>query len=374
MTEVIWSWDDGYGDNKGTNGAKNYLVPSYVTLWRQPPTAELTPGGKTNADPYAYISVTYDGKKYLVGQGAINQDSNGAWIGGMNKHADRNFPVLLATFLGLMAEDYETERVVVDVLSMGLPIDAYKLPERHELLQKLVIEKPWHVVEIELYNGKKFKREINVKELLIKEQPFGSLCDVFLDDKGDIKDKKIPQQFNLVADLGARTFNMYGINGLEPFADLIDQTLDGMFEAYKLVGKELETQRGGKIQDIKLPSIVQSGEFLDASGETLDITDVREWAYDVHANKVANIVLTKAATMLPFINRIIWTGGGAEVLQSRLEAYMEGRNPVFLGRYSTAIGLWKFAVRYNRSKVPAAPVVAAAPKIKARIGSSETTV
>ncbi|MCY9738195.1 ParM/StbA family protein [Paenibacillus alvei] len=356
---IVWSIDDGYGDIKAYNGQpigkikedeklNSYeyfqrtgllLIPSYVTTYRPKPVVDLEDGEKE--DPFSYIAVTYNGRKYIVGQGAIDQDSRATWVGGNNKHKDYLFPVILATTLGLLASQ---EKSMVDLLSMGLPVEVEEDPKRRELLEKLVLK--LHEIEIELADGTKFKRETYVKDLDIKKQPFGSLCDVILDNEGNISDKEIAAGYNVIGDIGARTLNVFTLNALEPVRDLCFQTNDGMFEAYKLINTYIREKTGSFVAEGKLPSIIATGKV-----QGKDIIPDKEYCYQIHSNTISNQMDTRLANSWAVIDRIIWTGGGGEQLKSNLEDMFDEVQQIFLNRFSTAIGLRKQALRnYKRSK------------------------
>jgi plasmid segregation protein ParM len=343
---IVWSYDDGYGDNKLTDGVTELLIPSYVASNRARMKQEID---QRNAPhPHDYIVIEYDdGKKYLIGKGAIQQDSKASAILGENKHADKRFIHMFRGCLGLLATKEDT---FVDVLIMGLPVDAEEDPERHELLQKLIVGET-HSFYITLADGKRIRRNIQVKELLIKKQPFGSQCDLMLNNEGDLADESIADGYNVIADIGAGTFNVYTLDALEPVKDLSFNTNDGMFTAYDEVNLTIEEITGSKLPDAKLPVVIN----VDKSIQGVSLAEATEEAYDNLANTVVGIVEKACKNSWSLVKRVIWTGGGSVLLKPYIEEYMPKRNKVFLDRFSTARGLRKFAVRHfkkTRTKAP----------------------
>ncbi|MGG1263820.1 hypothetical protein [Brevibacillus laterosporus] len=346
---IIWSYDDGYGDNKLTDGVTELLIPSYISTFRARMKQEIDP--KNPPHPHDYIVIeNEDGKKYLVGRGAVNQDSKASAILGDNKHMDKRFPCMLKACLGLLAT---TEDTFVDVLVMGLPVNAEEDPERHELLQNMVVGT--HSFKLTLADGTELKRNIQIKELLIKKQPFGSQCDIMLDNEGELSNEDIAGGFNVIADIGAGTFNVYTLNALEPVRDLSFNTNDGMFTAYDEVNETILELTGSKVPDAKLPSICNpqdsDGKRLTPKIQGVSIEDAVEEAYDNLANTCVGIIEKSCKNSWSLIKRIIWTGGGSQLLEEYIENYMPKRNKIFLDRFSTARGLRKVGVlHYKRSK------------------------
>jgi plasmid segregation protein ParM len=348
---IIWAIDDGYGDNKMTpdGGVTELIMPSFATTWRPKKKAELHEG--ETLDPLSYIAIEFDGQKVIVGQGAVEQDTGAYATLGSNKHLNKNFPAILKTCFGLMAKK---EREIVDLLVMGLPVEADEEPDRHELLRKLVVG--WHEFTMELADGSILRREINIKDILIKKQPFASLCDLMLDKQGEFERLDIAKGFNVVADVGARTFNVYALKDLRPISDLSFNTYDGMFVAYYDVDTTIRPITGIATPDAKLPHLINvDGEINGVSLEPYKIE-----AYDTLANKLVNILEGKLVNSWGLVTRVIWTGGGSELIADNIRKYMPRNNLSFLTRFSTARGLWKIGKRHMMKKIKAAaPEIAA---------------
>jgi len=377
----VWSYDDGYGDNKLTDGEKELLIPTYVTEWREEMVQEIS--NDKVVHPYDYITIELDdeievklpgGKKqvvtqtvkYLIGKGAIQQDSNGSAVLGENKHKDKEFKYLMMACLGLLADE---ESTFVDMLSMGLPVKAAEDPARHELLTKMIVGKPLKFT-LTLADGTVLPRTIHIQELLIKKQPFGSHADVFLDDKGEFNMEKIEyaDAFVGICDIGARTFNWYTLDALNPIRDLSKNDENGMFVAYNAINKKIEDMTGYEIPDSELPMTINDEGKINGH----DLTIIRSIAYDNHANRIAKKVEKIYINSWAKLKTLIFTGGGSELLQPYLVDYLEGRPHIFLDRFATARGLRKLALfELNSRKKEAAAKKKAAPKA-AEKGTEQT--
>lgn len=329
---VVWAFDDGYGDSKCFNGSNTFHIPSFYTEYRPKPQQDFE---NDDFHPFDYISAEIDGIKYVIGKGASELDANISWLGGENKHVDLGFPILLKSCLGLMGfSEFHT----VDKLVMGLPIKAEEDPQRHELLQKLVVGK--HEVILTLANGKEMKRNITIKDLIIKKQPFGSFCDVILNHKGELIKKDVASEFNVVVDIGARTLNVYTLDSLKPVPDLCKTTNHGMFEAYTMVGRYIENKLQYPVPSGKLPSIIEKGMI-----NRVNLSNAIQKSYEIHANEIKKVIDTMFVNSWAYVSRLIFTGGGSEIMKEQLQRLYQDKETVFLGRYNTVRGLQKYGLR-----------------------------
>ncbi|QNR70462.1 ParM/StbA family protein (plasmid) [Paenibacillus peoriae] len=381
---VVLSYDDGYGDNKLYDGVKELLIPTYITEWREEMEQEINPNGDKR-HPYDYITIELEdefevklpgGKrqtvrqtvKYLVGKGAIEQDSNGTASLGENKHKDKEFKYLMMACLGLLVEN---ESTFVDMLSMGLPVKAAEDPSRHELLKKMIVGKPLKFT-LTLADGTVLPRTIHIEELMIKKQPFGSHADLFLDENGEFNLENIEyaDAYVGICDIGARTFNWYTLEGLKPISDLSNNDENGMFVAYKAINKNtIAKLTGYELPDSELPMIIN--EVGKINGH--DLTIPRAIAYDNHANRIAKQVEKIYINSWAKLKTLIFTGGGSELLHDSLVDLLDNRPYLFLDRFATARGLRKLALNeLNSRKKAVAANKKAAPKAAQEKGNEQT--
>lgn len=336
MLTTTWSLDDGYGDVKGCNGDNTLLLPAFVTKYRPLQKSDF---GTEKIDPFSHVTVELNGERFLVGRGALEQDTTLSWTGGENKHLDINFPVLLFGSLALMAGD--NKAITLAPLVMGLPVKASESEERHATLKKIALGK--HNVVVSLADGTTKEVNITVKDLLCKKQPFGSFCDLLLDKTGNIANRKLAQQFTVVVDIGARTLNVYTLDALQPIYDLCDTTNDGVFSAYEIVKSQLETRLNTTIPDGRLPYIINRGEI-----KGMNIKPFIDMGYKILANKIATKIETLLVNSWVMVDRIIFTGGGSVLMKEHLYKAFADKNATFLDRYATARGFYKYGVRHAR--------------------------
>ncbi|WCS70055.1 hypothetical protein Goe27_01770 [Bacillus phage vB_BsuM-Goe27] len=344
--------DDGYGDVKfDSSGAPN-LIPSFVTSFKEKPKEDFA--NKNNK--LHYVASEVDGNRYVVGDYAMKLDPNIIWAGGEHKHSDSRFPVLLKTTLGLMCRE---RHEVIDTLMMNLPI-RYDTPERRAKLTE--VAQGAHTVSLSSDGVKFTKREVIVENVEIKKQPFGSLCDIILDNDGDIIDKRIAKGFNVIVDVGARTLNILTVDALEEQPELSRQTNDGMYTAFSQVGGYLEDQLNVIIPDGKLPQIIRQREI-----KNMDITPLINRTYEDHANTILSVLDKVLVNSWGFVTSVIFTGGGAgkDLLKPYIEQRFNRVPAIFLDRYSNVRGLRKFGVRQSK-KTPKK-----SSKVQIRVGSHD---
>jgi plasmid segregation protein ParM len=333
MKPTVFAFDDGYGENKITNGEQSFIIPNLQTKFRPRPINDFE---SIQSLPQDFITAEINGEKFVVGKGAEEIDSNIEWIGGSNKHIDIGFPIILKTCLGMLAKE---ERTVVDKLVMGLPVKEYRKQERINQLENMILNKE-HFVKLEYANGMKITRKVLVKSLNIKMQPFGSLCDLILDKNGEIIDLQTAMDYNVVVDIGARTLNILTMREMKEVPDLSTNTNHGMFFAYDMINEYLQHNQKPTIPTGQLPTVVKNGRVGND-----DISEQVKMSYEILANQIHSIVETLLVNHWSLVNKIIFTGGGATVLKKHLTRLFSDKQTVFLSQESNARGLHKHGVR-----------------------------
>lgn len=345
---VVEALDDGYGDFKYNSTGKPDLIPSFVSTFKEKSEEYVNKELK-------YVASEINGYKYVVGDYAIKLDSNIRWTGGENKHNDKNFPILFKTCLGLMSQ---TNRKEVDILLMNLPIKYYT-DDRIKLLTR--ITKGTHEVAIS-FDGKNFNRKvITIHDVVIKRQPFGSLCELMLNGNGDIEDYELAKGFNVLVDIGARTLNIMTLNSLDMVPELTTHTSDGMYSSYLQVGRYLENEFGGLIPDGKLPLIMKEKQLRGR-----DLTSLIDQVYENQANIIINTLDKLLINSWNFVDNVIFTGGGAEILKTYFDKDLYGVNKLFLDRYANVKGLRKYGIRLAKKRKKS---LSPSNTIRAQIGS-----
>jgi len=324
--------DDGYGDTKFNGNGTPSHIPSFVTPFKAKPTEDFSGASRLN-----YVAIEIEGERYTVGDYAAKLDPNIRWDAADHKHTAPNFPILFKSALGLMCTGNEE---LIDLLMMNLPLN-FDTPDRRAELMYAV--KGTHHFKISTDGVYFVDKVITIGEVDIKKQAFGSLCDAMLDDDGEIMNVSLAKGFNVVVDIGSRTLNILTIDALEEQPSLSKQDNQGMYTPYIQIGTRLEEELKAPIPDGKLPTIIKTREIRNQNISTLV-----DAVFDNHASNIIGTLNKVLMNSWAFVNNVIFTGGGAEVLKPHLEKHLFGVNTIYLGRYSNVRGLRKYGIRKAR--------------------------
>lgn len=348
IKDIVWSLDDGFGDAKGFDGENTILVPNYIK-----------PVGRVYADDdfdiapeERIISEIYDDRgnseKLIVGLGALEKEKGNDWNGAIEfKHMDVDFKPFLSTCLGLMAEPYPDE-VTVRMLVMGLPVDEHEKEERKQYLKKLAVGT--HTVTITKGLEEPFTRTVHVKDVLIYKQPMGTVYYYVFDENGKFKPDSIADDFIVVSDIGARTHNIYACKEMRKEDDYLGSSESGIYSAYEFVRDQLANQ-GIHVTVAQLVSRLKTKEI-----NGYDFSPLLDKAYARLASTIIKEIATKVQQSRDTINRIIFTGGGSEVLRKYLTPLISSvfkKQKISWGdRFTTAKGYRNAGIRalQNRKK------------------------
>jgi plasmid segregation protein ParM len=327
--------DDGYEATKFDSKGSPSLFPSFVTAYQPKPKEDFTDTGKLK-----YLAVEVDGERYLVGDYATKLDPDIRWDSADHKHSSANFPILYKTALGLMCSGTEE---VVDLLMMNLPIK-FDTPERRFDLMSMATGT--HRVGISTDGTYFVHKTITVENVDIKKQPFGSLCDVILDNEGEIVNMELAKGFNVLVDIGSRTLNILTVDGLEEQPALCLQNNLGLFKSYIQIGRYLEEELNATIPEGKLPGVIQERAIRGR-----DISPLMNRVFENHANNIIATLNTVLMNSFAFTDNIVYVGGGSVALKPYLEGKIPGVNTIFLDRYSNVRGLKKYGLRQAKRNI-----------------------
>ena len=339
----VFAFDDGYGDNKLYSGKEPLLISSHVTRYKKKMKNESEESSKETKQQKLlnHLGVEIDdipGEQFLVGEGALREDPSIRWSGGADKHQDGNFPILAKTCLAVMAG--QQNNVEVNPLVMGLPVLDDEDPNRHENLERML--KGMHEVTLIEPDGTRVVKTIHVQSVVTKKQPFGTFADLLLGKNGEIRDKELANQFNVIVDIGTRTLNVLTLDSLEPVNGLSDTIYEGVSKAYDEVNGVIKEKFNAGVTSGKISQVCKDKEI-----KGYDLTEVVQHAYKRQAQVIANEINTMFIDSWAYVDNLIITGGGAE--EDVMRPYLEGKFPVepkFKGRFTTVQGFWKTGVRH----------------------------
>lgn len=350
MNETVWAIDDGFGDDKNFDGETTMLVPNYIKpigrTYSDEDALEINPDERIIAEVHNIAKGTTE--KFIVGLGALEREKGSDWNGSLEfKHMDVDFKPFLSTNLCLMAEGYPDE-VDVDMLVMGLPVDEHEKDERKKYLRDLVIGE--HKVTITKGNNDPFTRSVMVKDVLIYKQPMGTIYNYVFNEDGKFKQDSIADDFNVISDIGARTHNIYACKEMRKEDDYLGSSESGIYSAYEFIRDQLAEQ-GITVSVSQLVARLKTKKIND-----FDFSDLLDKALHRLASTIIKELASKVQQSRDTINRIIFTGGGSEVLKKYLlpmaKQVFKKQEIVWGDRYTTVKGYRSAGVRALANKKP----------------------
>lgn len=346
LAEKIWADDDGFGDGKMFNGEDTWLVPNYIKplgrTYSDDDLSEVAPDERIIAEVHNQDGTT---NRYLIGLGALNREKGVFWNGSLEfKHLDFDFGAYLSTTLCMMAES-EPDEVDVDMLVMGLPVKEHEKQDRKQHLKDMALGR--HKVTIKKGNEDPFTRTVNVKDVLIYKQPMGTIYYYVFDENGKFKNDSIADDFNVVSDIGARTHNIYACKAMQKEDDYLDSSESGIYSAYEFVRDQLAEQ-GIEVSVAQLVARLKTKKINDT-----DFSDLLDTALKRLASTIIKELSNKVQQSRDTINRIIFTGGGSEVLRKYLEpmakAMFKKQEILWGDRFTTVKGYRNAGVRAQQT-------------------------
>jgi plasmid segregation protein ParM len=303
--------DVGFGNVKAESETKKFDFPSVIGEFSP---VKFSSGMEATEDPTTSLVIEYNSKKWFVGQSALKQSVPHNTIE-QTRTVTEEGQVLLLSALGLLADKSSIVNLVV-----GLPVNHYSDLKENYIAQ---IRGTHNFNYLTLTGEVKDRKSITVRNSKVLPQPFGTIFDVALDDKGGLRDKKMVTGKIGVVDIGYNTLDLLRADGLQyinrrstSFSEM------GMFAAYRELAALLYHDFKVEISPEKLEPIVQRG-FLSYCGRIQPIESHKQEAF----RAAAEAIISKIKSIWPDsweLDKIIFTGGGAIHLGDYLvEKYLE---------------------------------------------------
>ncbi len=328
MFEEILGVDIGYGFVKGYNGETEVVFPSVVGIGRDISyMSQLT----TYKSPLDTLSITYNGKKYFIGNYAIRQSAIPSRSLDIKKPEDLNTLLLFLTVLGLYSRESQQEFSVVT----GLPTN-YVLSYEEQLKNILSGD---HYLTIRI-KGNSEEKYMTTREIKIVPQPFGTLFNLVLDSNGQIADHDMSRKIVGIADIGFKTADFVVSDSLEFVDRLSSSSTNGMVSAYDIIASMIRSRYKIDKKDYELDHIVKN-KTIRIAGVDHDISDIVSEAYYNLASKIK----TELDSLWDYreLDTIILTGGGGEALSEFLIPKFNNMMLVQDAQFANVKGFWKLA-------------------------------
>lgn len=338
--------DIGFGFSKITNGSdfltfKSIIGDAVNVQFRETIDAENQP---------LSLHTILDGRSYFVGDLAERQSNTRYFTLDQKQFFGNSAKTLALTALSHLVAPNESAKVVT-----GLPI-RYLRQHKKPLEQLLLGE---HVVTTVDDREDQHEVVLNIEEVRVVPQPFGSVFGLLLNDRGNVGDSQYRKEKVGVIDVGFCTSD-YTISDRTRYLERGSQTSDlGIATAFRRIAAELEEQSEIDVPLYRLYDAVDRGS-IRIRGKTIDISSLSEKAFKDLATGIANEVERLWAEDWD-IDVILIAGGGGAVLSPYLEPLLGGDVQTLGGaddaRLNNVIGYWRYGKnqwdRQQSQEVPA---------------------
>ncbi|VFM94925.1 MAG: plasmid segregation actin-type ATPase ParM [Candidatus Kentron sp. G] len=339
--------DIGFGFTKATNGKDSVVFKS---IFGEAAQIQFRDQLLDQVGPESYLHLEVDGTPYFVGELAERQSNVCSFTLDHSQFVE-SFAKTMA--LGAMAS-LMPESASVRVVT-GLPVGYYQ--NQRDRLAGLLRGRH-DIVHINP-KGKRRELAINVVQVRVIPQPFGTLLDNMLSDVVEISDKRFAQGKVGVIDVGFRTSD-YTIADATKYSERGSHTTDsGIAQGFALIANKLREATGVNVELYRLYDAVARGS-IKIRGKTMDLTKLTEEVF----TKLASAIATEVDRLWSEdwdVDLIVITGGGGAVLAPYLQPLLQGEVLTVDTskdlRLQNVRGYWKYAKHLwgRAQQTPAAP-------------------
>lgn len=300
---MIVGVDIGYGYTKATCDAHEVVFPSVVgkaeRIRYQVDLQSLSPEN-------GIALITEQGDRF-VGDLALLQ-SRVRWT--LLDRSRVQDPSVRLLFLSALSElvGPATEEASFSVVT-GLPVQWYG--DRDKVIEQLSGR---HIIR--RVNGRQWVQRLNVEQVLVVPQPFGSLFNVILDRDGVIVDEALARGRLGIIDIGTYTTDYVLVDALRYIEKGSGSISTAMSRAYQLIGRAILDSFGLDLHLHEVDRVVRQG-YVTVFGEPREIG----WLIEPALDAVAEEVLAQAGTLWGDgreLSAVLVTGGGAIALGERI--------------------------------------------------------
>ena len=316
--------DIGFGFSKTVTRFGADAFPSVVGDWTP---AEVQIGGFDRTDGE---SLGYQGRQYLVGERALKVGRR-LFVGLSREWLDTVPYRILA--LNAIRRRLPESGLSVTVVT-GLPVGDIT---QHVATVKRRLEGT-HRLEI-LAAGRPW--EVTISDVRVLPQPLGTVFSQVMDDHGNLTDARLVEARIGVLDIGFRTSDYFTLQGFEVIPAQCLTRNTGIAELLLDVSREIGSRYGVETDPHALNDVVLRKK-LPVGSRTIDITSIVEPLLDRHAEAIlahGRMLWGDEARGL----HVLWmTGGGAQLLDARLQQLAPHATLVANARIQNAVGYYRF--------------------------------
>lgn len=325
--------DIGFGFTKATNGKDSVVFKSIFGEAAQIQFRDQLLG---NGGPESYLHLEIDGVPYFVGELAERQSNVCSFTLDHSQFVESFAKTMALGAMASLMPESDSVRIVT-----GLPVGYYQR-QREQLAG--ILRGRHNLVQIDP-KGSRRELSVNVVQVKVIPQPFGTLLDYMLSDVVEVADKRFAQGKVGVIDVGFRTSD-YTIAAATKYSERGSHTTDsGIAQGFALIKNKLREVSGVNVELYRLYDAVGKGS-IKIRGKTIDITKLTEEVF----SKLATAIATEVDRLWSEdwdLDLIVITGGGGAVLAPYLQPLLHGEVLALDTskdlRMRNVRGYWKYA-------------------------------
>ncbi len=302
--------DIGFGFTKATNGREHLMFKSLIGEAEEIQfLSDFAMAPLTES-----LHVTIDGKEYFVGDYAEKQSNVRHYTLDQDKLITDFLKILSLTITGLFSETF----VPINVVS-GLPVVYFR--EYKEKFSKILLGS--HEIVYRKPDGSEAVRRININKIRMIPQPFGSLLNHILNERGKMMEKDLARQKVGVVDIGFNTTDYVLFDKLQ-YINRGSRTINlGISDCFRKIAEKIRQKSGLGVELYRLYTPVEFGS-IRMKGQEYNLAKTKEQIFTQTAEVIANEINQTWADDWD-MESIFLTGGGSMELANYLKPLLNGQ-------------------------------------------------
>lgn len=325
--------DIGFGYTKATDGQQSQIFKSIVGEANSVQFGEsLTP-----AQAGAPRQFNLAGEEVFVGELAETQSRGRSFTLDPSQFIVKYAKTLGLAALAPYAEHGEPVRLVT-----GLPISFFR--KFKDALTTILQQR--HALTVVQPNGERVDKMLYIEKVRVIPQPFGSLFNLMLNDRGKVLQQRFATEKIGVIDVGFRTAD-FSISDKTRYSERGSLSTDsGISVAYAAIANLLQEKSGTQVELYRLYDAVTRG-WIKIKGQKYELAAVVNQAFAQLAARIAGEVNRLWSDDWD-IDLIVLTGGGGATLAPHLLPLIQGEVMPLAAdqdaRLSNVMGYWKYGM------------------------------
>jgi plasmid segregation protein ParM len=303
--------DLGFGFTKATDGKRSLIVKSVIGEAVEDrlggPMSDARPGSD-------HLHLELEDRGVFAGDLAERKSSLRSFTLDQDRFIAESAKVLALAVASDLAEPDRPIGVVT-----GLPISSYRA-KADELTREL---RGRHVLTTIAPDGGRTRQVLEISEVKVIPQPFGSVYDMVLNEAGAVGDRHTLQQKIGIVDVGFQTSDLT-VSDRGTFLERASQSTEtGVGRAFATIAGKIREKSGVSVELYRLYDAMEEGR-ITIRGESFDLRKLIEHVMNQLASDIAADANRLWADEWD-MDAIAITGGGGAVLAPYLTPLLDGR-------------------------------------------------